>query len=75
MRFFHSLGFTAKALRLVKKSATPAPRAVAIDRKITSSSGEIPELIITLDVEAFRPKSTTPAAAKITPRTGFLVRN
>ena len=74
-RFFHSFGFTLKALGFVRASAMPAPRAVASERKITSSSAEIPAAIVTLEVDAFSPNSTTPASAKITPRTGRLVLN
>ena len=74
-RFFHSLGFTLNALGFVRASAIPAPKAVASERKITSSAGEIPAAIVTLEVEAFSPNSTTPARAKMTPRTGCLVLN
>jgi hypothetical protein len=74
-RFFHSFGLTLKALGFTRASAIPAPRAVASERKITSSEGEIPADIVTLEVEAFRPNSTTPARAKKTPRAGFLVLN
>jgi hypothetical protein len=62
-------------LGFVRTSATPAPRAVANERKITISSGVIPEDITTLEVDAFKPNSKTPARAKMTPRKGCLVRN
>ena len=75
MRFFHSFGFTLKALGFVRASAIPAPSAVANDLKITSSSGEIPAAMVTLEVEALSPNRTTPARAKITPSTGRLVLN
>jgi hypothetical protein len=75
MRFFHSLGLTLKALGFVRASAIPAPSAVAKDLKITSSSGEIPAAIVTLEVEALRPNNTMLARAKITPRIGRLVLN
>ena len=74
-RFFHSFGLTLKALGFVRVSAIPAPKAVARDRNITSSEGEIPAAIVTLEVEAFSPNRTTPARAKKTPRAGCLVLN
>jgi hypothetical protein len=42
---------------------------------MTISSGVIPEDITTFEVEALRPKSSTPQRAKMTPRIGFLVFN
>jgi hypothetical protein len=55
--------------------AIAAPSAVANDLKMTISSGVIPEDITTFEVEALRPKSSTPQRAKMTPRIGFLVFN